>query len=344
MTSENMSQESSATQSTGTESAGSTQQSQTSTGSIPGGSGIQSAVQSAVNNAQNAGLMGSDGTTPAAPIYQPNYKFKAFDKEYEIEEAFRPFIKDENSEKAFRKIHEKAYAMERFKEDRERLKKEYDGFKETTEPNMQAYNHFNNLLKNKDWDNLFGGLKVPKEEIFGWVEKQLKIMNAAPEEQAAYEQQNRIRQENYYLQQQMEQQSQMFQTQAVQTRTMQLEGLLSRGDVASKAQDYDSKTGQIGSFRNLVVEEASAHWHRTGEDLAADQAVQRVLSRFAPFFAGSSGSQSQTQGFSGQEQMSQGSNSPPPIIPHVAGRSSSPVKKVPRSLDELRALSKQAQA
>jgi hypothetical protein len=145
-------------------------------GSSSGSSGVTetSVSQSAGTGSSGGGSDAVSGET-AQPVYQPNYKFKAFGKEHEIDESFRAFIKDKDTEERFRKLHEKSYAMEKFQADERKIKSEYDQFKTQAEPNLKAMAHFDTLLKNKDWDNFFGGLKIPHDEIFGWVQKQLEM-------------------------------------------------------------------------------------------------------------------------------------------------------------------------
>lgn len=275
---------------------------------------------------------------PAAPApFQPNFKFKAFGKEHEIEDTFRSLIKDKDTEEKVRKFHEKAYAMEKFQEDSKKFKGDFESYKAQTEPNLKAMNHFNNLLKNKDWDNFFGGLQVPKEEIFDWVRKQLELESMDPRQRSEIERANQIRQQNYAYEQQMQEQTQSFQQLSVQTRQMQLDSLMARQDISSQAEKVDQAYGRIGAFRDLVIEEAANHWHRTQQDLPADAAVQLALKKFGVFLSPQGAVTSPAQAAA----PSAPAGNAAPIIPHVAGSGRSPVKKSPRSLDDLRAIAKQ---
>lgn len=283
------------------------------------------------------------GDAVQAPVYQPNYKFKAFGKEHEIEETFRGLIKDKDTEEKVRKMHEKAYAMEPFQNEAKKTKQDFESFKAQTEPNMRAMNHFNNLLKNKDWDNFFGGLKIPDEELFNYVEKKLQLRALPPEQRAEFERQAQVRQQNYAYETQLNETQENYQRLATETRTLQLDTLLGRGDVSSQAEAIDKAYGEIGAFRKLVIEEAVNHYNRTQEDLPADQAVNLTLQKYGRFM------QLQNQGAMGnsQGQPSVGSpqsgqqGKPAPIIPHVGGSARSPVKKQPRSLDDLKKMAKE---
>lgn len=328
MTTENSSQESSASQST-TVSSGA--QPTTPVGSQS--PTTPAAVSTAPTTSQGSDALGADGQ-PAA--YAPNYKFKAFGKEHEIEEMYRGLIKDKDTEEKVRKFHEKAYAMEKFQEGEKKYKTDFDTFRTKVEPDLRAMNHFNHLLQNKDWDNFFSGLRIPEQEIFDWVSKRLDLMKLPPDQREQIERASQARQQNYMYEQQFEQQNQSYQQLAVQTRTMQLESVLSRHDVSSQAERIDQAYGEIGAFRKLVIEEAHNHYLRTQQDIPADQAVQMTLQRYGKLL-GPQAAVLPQPGSPASVPQGQGQPGVAPIIPHVAGSGRSPVKKSFKSLDDLKA-------
>lgn len=300
-------------------------------------SGAPSTASGSVANSTDA-----NGNPVMAPAYQPNFKFKAFGKEHEIEDTFRSLIKDKETEEKVRKFHEKAYAMEKFQADERKVRGEFDQFKQQADPNLKAMSHFNNLLKNKDWDNFFGGLKVPEDEIFNWVQKRLEMRAMPPEQRAEFERQAQVRQQNYAYENELTQTQQQYHQLATETRSMQLDNLLNRGDVSAQAEAIDKTYGQIGAFRNLVIEEALNHYHRTGQDLPADQAVNITIQKYGRFLSAQNpGAVVHPQGNQGNAGAPQaGQQGQAPIIPHVGGSSRSPIKKSPKSLDDLKAMAK----
>lgn len=334
MTTENSSLETaqtSASSDTGTSSSGTTETTAAATTSTP-----DIAASSDVTKSTEAAQPSVDGQAPVVPSWQPNYKFKAFGKEHEIGPEFRNFIKDADTEKAFRKLHEKAYALEPLQADRDRFRTELETFKSSNEPTLRAVNQLNKLLTNKDYDNFFSGLGIKDEEIFNWVSKKLDIMNMPPDQKAQFEQQQQLRMEKYQLEHAHQEMQQQYQQQAVQARTMQLDSVLSRPDVGSYAQQWDSKTGEIGSFRSLIVEEARAEFAKNGHDMSAEEAVNHVIKKFGKIV----GQPQAIDGGSAQPGIQAspqfGQQQKPPIIPHVAGRGTSPIKKVPKSLDDIK--------
>lgn len=322
MTSENMSQETATSQ---TSEATTTSASPASAPSTQQTSSAPSGVSEGMHSAADA------SAPPAMPAYTPNYKFKAYEKEYEVDELFRPLIKDADTEAKIKALHSKAYALDPMKEKLEGTRKEYDGFRGTVEPKVRAYEQFNKILENKDWDTFFKKLGVPNEEIFSYVEKQLALMNAPADQRAEYDRNIALRQQAYQQEEQIRQYEAMHQQQAVQTRHMQLDSLMSRPEVQKYAGAWDERAGNLGAFRQLVVDEAAAAFYATGQDWPAEQAVQHVLNKYGKVIASLGGQP--TQAFGGQQQMAQQA---PPVIPHVAGRGTSPIKKVPKSLDDIK--------
>jgi len=343
MTTENSSQESAST-SAGSSDSGSSSQESGTQNPISSTPQSASATDAASTQGSAAPQLGPDGK-PVAPVYQPNFKFKAFGKEHEIEEIYRGLIKDKDTEEKIRKLHEKAFAMEPFQNESKKFKTELEQFKAQTEPNMRAMNHFNNLLKNKDWDNFFGGLKVPEEEIFNWVQKRLDLRAMPAEQRAEFERQAQIRQQNYQYENELSETQQQYQQLATETRSMQLDNVLARQEIQSQADQIDRAYGQPGAFRNLVIEEAMNHYHRTQQDLPADQAVQMTVQKYSRFLAAQNQSVVAPPSMQVQAAAPQGTTQgQAPIIPHVGGSARSPVKKSPRSLDDVKKLAKEAAA
>lgn len=275
----------------------------------------------------------TDGA-PAAPVFTPNFKFKAFDKEYEIEEGLRPLITDSDKEKAIRKLHEKAYALDPMKENLNKVRTEFDGYKQSIEPKIKNFDFLNKIVQNKDWDTFFTKVGVPEQEIFDWVSKRIDLMQAGPQQQAEYQRQMAIREQSYMQESQLAQYQNMYQQQAVQTRTMQLDSLLNRPDVSKYASSWDEKTGSVGAFRQLVIDEAANNFHQTGRDMSTEEAINHVINRFGKVISVNTAPEIQAQPGSPQAPKQV------PIIPAIGGKGTSPVKKVPRSLDDLKAMAK----
>lgn len=281
--------------------------------------------------------------TPPAPAnaFTPNWKYKAFGKEKEIDEFWRPLVKDQDSEKKVKDIFTKADAFEDLKSRYEFTQKDYQ---EVLTEHQALDRDVRKVMKFKadgDYENFFQTLRIPDQDIFNYVQKRLDLMNLPPEQRQALEMQSKERQRLYELEEQNQYLEQTYQTQAVQARTMQLDTVLSRPEISSAASAWDSKTGQLGSFRDLVIEEGQKAFYTTGQDLPVEHVVNMVVQKFGKFLGES---QAPPQNFQTQQPQSAAPQvvaTPKPVIPHINGRGTSPVKRSPKSLDELKSMAKE---
>lgn len=170
-----------------------------------------------------------------------------------------------------------------------------------------------------------------------------------PAQKQQYQQQVDQRAQMLTQQEQYENLQQSYSTQAVQARAMQLDMVLSRPDVSGVASAWDSKSGEIGSFRDLVIQEATSLSILHKQDISAEQAVNIVLQKFgklvqqpapqAPVVAPQAPAPT-------PEAAPQAPAQPvvvaKPVIPIMNGKGTSPVKQVPKSLDDLKRMGKEA--
>lgn len=284
----------------------------------------------------------------AAPKYEPNFKYKAFGKEKEIPETFRSIIKDADSEKQVREVFTRAEAFDDMK----------GRYENVSNQHQQTLNNFTALdrdvkrvmgFRNKgDLDNFFASIRLSDAEIIHHLQNKASYMGD-PAQKQQYQQQVDQRAQMLTQQEQYENLQQSYSTQAVQARAMQLDMVLSRPDVSGVASAWDSKSGEIGSFRDLVIQEATSLSILHKQDISAEQAVNIVLQKFgklvqqpapqAPVVAPQAPAPT-------PEAAPQAPAQPvvvaKPVIPIMNGKGTSPVKQVPKSLDDLKRMGKEA--
>lgn len=277
---------------------------------------------------------------PTNNPYAPNFKFKAMDKMHEIEEWARPFIKDAETEKAFRKLHEKAYALEDLRAQKESFRTQVEQIQPQFQEMAGQLQTFNALKQQGDYDNLFKFLGIGNEQILNHAQRILDVMKMSPEQRQDFDQQNQIREQAFQYQNQNQQLQQMFQQQAVQTRTLELNYVLDKPENKKVAEAWDSKMGTSGAFVELVKREAFNNVQLTGVDWTAEQAVQHVVNNFGKILTfEQANAQGQFAQPGAQASATQGQQQAP-IIPHVAGKGGSPIKKKPKSIADLKAMAK----
>lgn len=286
--------------------------------------------------------------TPSTPTYQPNYKYKAALQEKEIEEFWRPLIKDQESEKKIKDVLTRLDGFDAVKASREKLQTEYESLTQDYQAQAQVVQRVEGALERGDLTSVFRQLGVNDEAIFRWTQQKLQMMEMPPEQRKMFEDAENARLERQQYEEQMSQFQRMYEEQAVQARTIQLDLALARPEVVQASQTWDQAMGQPGAFKDLVIQEAQAAYYRTGQDLSAEQAVQLVMQKFGkvmPLQGGGVTTQAAPQVQAPPSQTPQVTvPQAKPVIPNVSGKGASPVKKVPRSLDDLHAMRKQLEA
>lgn len=277
--------------------------------------------------------------TVGTPAYAPNFKYKIMDQEREFDEIFRPLVKDPETEKKIKEFHEKAYGLDVVKADRDRVKekaKEYEtkykDFESKYSDLDKSLTQLGKFMAQDDLDSFFSSIRLPEEQVFRWVAKKLREMELPPEQRAEIQRQNEYRQRAYYLEQQNQDLETRYQAQQVQARTMELDTTLARPDVQQFVSEFDSRRGTPGSFRKAVIERGATFYKLYGQDLPVEQAVSQVMQEWKPFLT--------PQQATATPSTPQAATAPAkvPVIPAVQGSGSSPVRKVPRSVADLKQL------
>jgi len=278
-----------------------------------------------------------DATPAEAPAYSPNFKVKAYGKEYEVPEELRGFYKDKQAEEILNKNFSKAYAFDELLEKNKglqtrhsELEKGYNDFYSRVQKPLE-------YLEKKDLDNFFKSINLSEDDILQHALHLVQLSKLEPNQRKAYDEQ--ISQRSQYAE--MEKQNQYLQKQyeqlSVQTRTIELQTKLSNPEVGAFSQAFDAKMGRPGAFMKAVIDHGRAKYAMTnGEvDLSVDEAVQEVMGSYAPFV-----------GVGAQQPMAQqmAAQTTPPVIPNIQGKQTSPTKRVFNSLDDIRKYAEERQA
>jgi hypothetical protein len=282
----------------------------------------QTATEGAAQIAQASVTSGG----PQAQAYTPNYKFKVFDKEHEFDEWIRPTINKDNEEK-IRDLYTKAFGLEP-------LKQKYEGVKEKLgkiEPEytkiMSGLNEVNEYLNKGDMDNFFKRLQIPEENVYKWVLNKLNYEQMPPEERAKVDQSRQMEQQLETYQKQNEMLRRQYETQLVSQKQMLLDTSISRPEVKTIADSFDSRMGRPGAFRDEVIKRGILHYQLTGQDLSPEEAIREAM-----VVIGSPQVSVTTPTAEVVEK-------PVPVIPNVGSRGgAAPSKKNFRSLDDLKKL------
>lgn len=307
----------------------------------------QKAAQApAVAPAQNI----AQPNVPQAPApYVPNLKYKVFNpalngqQEKEFAEWAKALVKDAQTEKELRQLYEKGDGIESIKTERAQLKQNFQALSQNHAALQKDVNTAMDHLKKGDFQSFFEGLRVPEQAIFKWVHDRIQFMQKPQHEQAAFNQLREQEQQMRQLQEQNQHMQSVTEQYAVHMKNNEMESYLNRPDLAGFAQQYDQRVGANGAFRRAVIERGQYHAYTRGVDITPTQAINEVLQLLGAVSPqGHAPQQSQAPEMQGQG--NQPSQTPQqnakPVITNVQGRNSSPVKKAPRNLEELKRIAK----
>lgn len=268
--------------------------------------------------------------------YNPNFKFKVKDKELEFDDFVKPIVKNKDLEAKLREMYEKAHGLEEVKTARETFKMQAEETKQklaSVEDNLKTLGSY---VKKGDFGTFFQALNIPKDQIIRYAIEELKYQELPPEQKAAIEQQKQREQyleqtssQNQQLQQQM---AQMIQQQAA----LELNQELSKSEINSAISAYDSRAGQPGAFRAEVIRRGQYYEAVHKISPPASQLVSEVLNLVGVQPTSPQATMNASQATQGQVVLNQ--NSKPTITAFSGGSNKSPARKMPSSLDDLRAM------
>ena len=278
----------------------------------------------------------------AAAQYTPNYKFRAADKDHEIPEHFRGLMKDAKAEKEIKELFEKAYGLDVVKTRQEQTRQQRDEAVTRVRSFENGVKDLRETYQRGDFDGFFQKMQIPQEKILQWVLSKVEYSKLPPEQQAILDQKKQAENQAFELQRSNQSYQDQMLEQARNTKSQLLEFSLTRPEVKSAADAFESRTGKPGSFREAVRLHGEAMWYRSqGKiDLTPEQAIKEVMELYGISAPSAAAPQQENGTGQGGGPTAPGAQKPK-VIPNMQGKSSaSPVKGPVRSLDDIRKISK----
>lgn len=285
-----------------------------------------------------------------------NKETKKFEtRELDIDKRFHGLMKDPDGEKLIRELHEKAYGLdsvkERFVETKNfasQVVKENDEIKEglTGLRNMyQSAVQSGNLHK---LDGFFAKMNIPQDVVMRYAIEKAALTEMDPAQRNAILAQNHAEQRAEEEGAERQRLSETMASHVSQLKLAQMETLMVRPEVDAFAKAYDAQMGREGAFREEVVRTGQLAWFQEKKDLSADQAIRHVITQYGSLVKNPAtpGQQQPGQGGVQQAAGTQGANGKALVqkttktIPNIQGRSSSPLKSKPRSVEDLKKIYK----
>lgn len=291
-------------------------------------------AQPSVSSAPEAVQTTAPAASDEAP-WTPNYKLKAYEKEYEIPEEFRSYINKEN-EKKFKDVFERHFAFDTIKQKYKDAHSKYQEVHAKYDTITKNLDRISKYVQNGDFDSFFNTIQIPEQEIQKWIYNKLQLKDLPQEQQQLYTKNSEYQRQLLSMQEQYEEmQSKLSEfeeyktQQAIQQRHSELDSALASPEYKSLAEGYDARVGQPGAFKQEVILRAAAVANTTGKELSVSEAVQEM----ARLVAWNSNGQQASVSAKGNSR---------PTIPSVSGKASSPVAPQVKSIEDLKRLAKAA--
>jgi phage shock protein A len=287
---------------------------------------------SAPSMTDNAPVLGEDGN-PVPPQFQPDWKYKVKDKEYEIEEWARSVAKDEETYKKLKRVFERHTGLDEVVQGRDQLKTQLAQI----EPQLKEYqqvskslNEISHFYNTGDLDSFFERLKIPEDVIFNWLKGKHQRAQLPQEVQAQLENARQAQLKAYNYEQELNQLKQRdSQSQAEQQVQVLDNAIASKaGHVASKFNE--AQGGNPQAFRNYVVFKGQTMTRELGRPATVDEVLDQTVKELSSLMGGQMTPQAPAA--------TPGANGAPPVIPVVKAGSQSPVRQPVKSIADMRKL------
>lgn len=290
-----------------------------------------------------------------AAAFKPREKFKyrVFGSEEQKEEAvpewLKGALKDAETEKQAIELLEKAYGLEPVKAARAEVAKERDHFKGEFTKVQSSIADVRKTYQRGDIDSFLDKLQIPHERMLQWALDKVNYTQLPPEQQRMIDERREAQRAAWSAEERaMQLESGSFE-QARTAKQTSLQLALNRPDVSSFAQAFDQRAGRPGAFFEEVCATGDLAWTQSQgkEDLSPDQAIERVIKKWGAFVQPQASAAAAPTAASAGSQAGPGTQAAPtqktaPVIPNVQGRTTSPMKSKPRSIEDLKKLRAQA--
>lgn len=257
-----------------------------------------------------------------------NYKYNVRDEEKEFDEWAKPFIKDEETYKKFQDLFTAKDGISIAKTERDKVQTQLNDINESL---ATVGTH----IRNGDVESFINTLGLDKQTFINYAINELKYKELSHEERAQVDATKMQTQRFNHMEMQNQQMQQRLQDQETAHKQMELNNMLAQTEIQNLANDFDTRAGRQGAFRNAVIERGIYHHTVNKHTLSVQDAVNDTISYLG--LSVGTVNQPNTQNVGTQSRVR--TQTQKATIPNVQGRGTSPVgNKLPSSLDDIRKL------
>lgn len=213
----------------------------------------------------------------AVAAFKANIKFKAAGKEMDVPEMFRGLMTDAEKEKYVHTMLSKAHGIEMIQDKLKGTRAERDRAAHAYQEVMAPIQLAREAYQSNDLDTVFNTLQIDRNKVLQWAYKQVELSQMPPEQRQLHE--GRLQAERRARD--LERQSQEMGQQSLNSQSEQLSQMLDlvleRQDFAAIAQQFDTKRGKEGSFRDLVASMGEQEFSRSGKIITPMEAAKAAV-------------------------------------------------------------------
>lgn len=263
---------------------------------------------------------------PVVEEFIPNYKYKAYGKEFEMDEWARPLLTKDTAPH-LTKLFEKAGGFEPLKESYKSLEGEFGNYRTAYDELHGVRNQIVSGIEKGDLGGVFKLMGVKDEQVMDYVKAQLEYQALPLEQKRQIDERNQLIQYQQMQAQQLNEHQSMVQDLVMQKHELEVMTNFNSPKYAPLIETYNQRMGDGNAFKGAMERIGAYEYHTTGRSISVPEAIDGAIRML--------GLTQNNPDQSPQQASVQNIRPTPKPIVTVNGSSMSPVKKRPMSVSDL---------
>ena len=217
-----------------------------------------------------------DNVQAVEEVFSPNYKYKAYGKEFEMDEWARPLL-NKDTQPHLTKLFEKAGGFEPLKERYQTLEQDFGTFRNAYTELDQVRNEILANIQKGDLGNVFKSIGINNDQIKNYVRKQLEYEGLPQEQRQAVDRQHQLEHQQGLFQRQLQEQQLVAQELMMQKHELEVMHTLSSPKYTNLIETYNQRAGNDQAFRSVVDKIGAYEFTVNGRHMPVNEAVEQAI-------------------------------------------------------------------
>lgn len=271
--------------------------------------------------------------------FKANLKFKAAGKEHDVPELLRGVMTDAEKEKYVHSLLSKAHGIEMVQEKLKSVREARDQIHQAYTQVMEPIKLGQEAYKRGDMDTVFSTLRIDPNKVLQWAYEKVQLSQMPPEQRQLHEARKQAEHRAWELERQTAYQSQASLEAQAEHIDQMIDLVLERPDYSSFAQEYDTRKGKQGAFRDLITLMGEQEFNRSGKIISPLEAAKAAVDLLgmkagAPVQQAAAAPQPEAQPAPAPQKKI--------TLPNVgSAKATAPAKSKPKSIDDLKRIHQQ---